>query len=89
MLLGRAVALVGDVERSRRVYDLIAPYAGQFTWISSTTTGPYDLALAELAVVLGEQEAATRHIAGLARGIARTGAEVYRPDLERLRSLVG
>jgi len=85
LLLGRAVARVGDRERVLALHDLMSPYAGTFTWVGSTTVGPFDLALAELSLALDDLDAAERHIASLERGICLLGADVFRPDLDHLR----
>lgn len=85
MLLGRAVATTGDRPRAAQLLDLIAPHAGTFTWIGSITVGPFDLALAELALALGEIDAAGHHVASLERCVELVGATVYEPDVVRLR----
>ncbi len=85
LLLGRTVARLGDRLRGVQVRDMIAPFAGTMSWVSSATVGPFDLALAELSLELGEFDRARASALSLERCIDRLGAEAYRPDLERVR----
>ena len=84
MLLGRAVARIGDAERAARIADLLAPHAGLFTWVGSMTVGPFDLALAELHLVLGRPDEARAHLATAQRLCDRLQAWVYQPELDAL-----
>jgi DNA-binding SARP family transcriptional activator len=84
MLLGRAVATTGDTARCRALSELLAPWTGLMTWYGSGTVGPIDLALAELALAVGDRPSARTH-AGAARAIVtRLRAVVFFPDLDRL-----
>jgi DNA-binding SARP family transcriptional activator len=84
ILLGRTIAVCGDQPRITTLYDALVPYSGLVSWVSSTTAGPFDLALAELALAAGDTAATGRHLDGLRHSIDRLGAELYRPDLDRL-----
>jgi len=84
LLLGRAVATAGDLRRVIELRDLISPYAGTFSWIGSTTVGPFDLGLAELSLALDDLDAAARHVASFGRCVDLLGADVFRPDLDRV-----
>ena len=84
ILLGRTIAECGDAPRIATLYRALAPYSGLVSWVSSTSAGPFDLALAELAIAAGDAAAATGHLDGLRHSIDRLGAELYRPDLDRL-----
>jgi hypothetical protein len=84
MWLGRAVAAAGDADRSRAITELIAPYTGWMTWYGSGTVGPFDLALAELALTAGDRGSAAHHLAVARSVVGRLGARVYEPDLDRL-----
>ncbi len=88
LLMARAVARTGDRERAEQLRELIVPYSGTFTWVGSATVGPFDLALTELSLALGDIADAKRYLVSLERCVDRLGAEVYRPDVERLRALV-
>lgn len=84
ILLGRTIAVCGDQPRIATLYEALVPYSGLVSWVSSTTAGPFDLALAELALAAGDTAATGRHLDGLRHSIDRLGAELYRPDLDRL-----
>ena len=88
MLLGRAVAAIGDVDRCAAVAEVLAPHSGLMTWFGSSTVGPFDLALAELALALGQLDEASRYLGGARTSIDRLNAAVFRPDLDRLASLL-
>ena len=88
LLLARAVARSADRTRAAQLRDLIAPYSGSFTWVGSATVGPFDLALTELSVTLGDIGDAQRYLVSLERCVDRLGAAVYQPDVDRLRLLV-
>jgi DNA-binding SARP family transcriptional activator/tetratricopeptide (TPR) repeat protein len=88
-LLGRAVARIGDVDRSARVSELLAPHAGLMTWTGSQTVGPFDLALAELSLVLGRPEEARAHLATAQRLCDRLQARVYQPELDAVAAQLG
>jgi DNA-binding SARP family transcriptional activator len=89
MILGRAVAAIGDEDRCRVITDLIAPYSGLTTWIGSYTVGPFDLALAEMALTLGDRAAARRYLDGAQRSIHRLGAKVFQRELDELAARLG
>ena len=84
MLLGRAVAATGDLRRSRVLARTLAPYTGLMTWIGSCTVGPFDQALAELAVASGDDAAALRFAGNAQRLLHRLQASVYQPDLDEV-----
>jgi hypothetical protein len=84
MLLGRAVATTGDSERCRKLITLLAPWTGHMTWYGSGTVGPFDLALAELALAIGDRSAALSYEAAAKLIVGRLRAVVYQPDLDRL-----
>lgn len=84
MLLGRAVAAVGDPDRCAELIRLLAPWSGLMTWVGSCTVGPFDLALAELHLTIGDRPGGARHVARARRCVERLGAEVYAADLAAL-----
>jgi hypothetical protein len=84
MLLGRAVATTGDETRCHALLELLAPWTGYMTWYGSGTVGPFDLALTELALAIGDRPAALRYEASAKRIVGRLRAVVYQPDLDRL-----
>ena len=86
MLLGRAVAATGDLQRSRVLATTLAPYTGMMTWIGSCTVGPFDQALAELAVASGDDAAALQFAGNAQRLLHRLQASVYQPDLDEVLS---
>ena len=86
MLLGRAVAATGDLQRSRVLATTLAPYTGMMTWIGSCTVGPFDQALAELAVASGDDAAALEFAGSAQRLLHRLQASVYQADLDEVVS---
>lgn len=88
VFLGRAVAAIGDRDRSARVLDLVAPYSGLMTWMGSTTIGPFDVALAELALAMGDVAAAENYLVSARRCVTRLRALVYEPDLARIAARI-
>ncbi len=89
VLLARAVAAAGLTEAIGTLTDLLAPYSGQFTWWGAGTVGPFDLALAELAVARGDLASARHHHEVASRAVAALGAVVYQPDLDALAAALG
>ena len=85
MLLGRAIARIGDTERAAIVAEVLAPYAPLMTWIGSTTVGPFGLALAELAITTGELATAEAHLQHAQRAVDRLRAVVFQPDIDDIR----
>ena len=63
-LLGEAMALVGDAERAGRVYEELLPYEGHLIVVGRGTAcvGPVDRVLGLLAVLLGRDDEAERHL---------------------------
>lgn len=82
MILARAAAAVGIIEPLPALADLLRPYSGQFTWYGAGTVGPYDLALAEVALALDDRRAAEHHLASAQRSVTALGARVFQPDLD-------
>lgn len=82
MILGRAAAAVGATESLEPLADLIRPYSGQFTWYGAGTVGPYDLALAEIAIALDEIDVAAHHLVKAQSAVTAIGAKVFQPDLD-------
>ncbi|AQA23188.1 NACHT domain protein [Rhodococcus sp. MTM3W5.2] len=58
----RVAARLGDVEVARRVYEELLPFAGRIAGLDSGSlyAGPVDAALADVAELLGDVDAATR-----------------------------
>ena len=88
LLLGRALARTGDLERCRRLRVVLLPFAGTFAWVGSITVGSFDLALAELALALGDLEDAEIHLRSFESSLDRLGAAVHLPDAARLRDQI-
>jgi DNA-binding SARP family transcriptional activator len=84
MLLGRAIAATGDTEAASVIEALLAPYTGMMTWLATTTLGPFDVALGELALVRRDHAAAARYLASGRRCVARLGAVAFSADLDAL-----
>ena len=84
MLLGRAVATTGDTARCAEVSALLAPHSGLMTWVGSCTVGPFDVALAELALAMGKSDDARRYLESARRCVQRLHASVYEPDLDAI-----
>ncbi len=70
--LSRVAAICGRVDHAARLYELLSPYAGTMSWAGTTTFGPVDRALADLAELLGRQGAAAVH-----REVAATIADGF------------
>lgn len=85
MLLARAAAAVDHTEALAPLRDLISPYTGTFSWYGSGTVGPFDLALAELELALGNVASARTHLEAAQKAVDRLGAVVFRPDLDEIR----
>jgi hypothetical protein len=62
---------------SRVLYELLMPWQDQIAFPAFGVWGPVMLYLGVLALVLGEVEAAERHLAGAARVAARAGAPLW------------
>lgn len=89
MLLGRAVARSGDASRVAALRALLAPHTSLVTWIGSCTVGPFDLALAELALAAGDRAGAGVHLERARRAVERLRAPVFEPDLDRVAAALG
>ena len=89
-LLAEAAALLGDVERSRRLYDELAPYAGKVIVVARAAgcNGPVDRILGLLARAGEELEEAVRHmedaIEVATRMGDRPGMAITRVDLAEI-----
>lgn len=86
MLLARAAARIEHREAIATLTTLLGPHSGLFSWYGSGTVGPFDLALAELALAAGDRNTARLHIDAAQTQIDRIGATVYRPDLDSIRA---
>lgn len=84
MLLGRAVAAYGDPDDVIALRERLAPFSGLMTWYGSGTVGPFDQALAELALALGDLDSARQHRDAAQRCLDRLQAVVYQPDLDQV-----
>ncbi|MCZ7528232.1 MAG: AAA family ATPase [Acidimicrobiia bacterium] len=76
-VLGRAVASVGDGDRSRRAYRCLAPLAGRMSWFGTGTYGPIDQVLGELARAMGDSSGAREHFDAATRIARRLDAPVF------------
>lgn len=88
MLLGRAVATTGNGDRVAALRTLLGPYTGLMTWIGSCTVGPFDVALAELALADGDVAGAARHLASAQHIVDRLRAPVFQSDLDHIGQLL-
>jgi class 3 adenylate cyclase len=63
-LMGEAVALIGDVDRAERAYDVLLPYEGQVIVVARAVgcNGPIDRVLGLLAQTMGRLDDAERHL---------------------------
>jgi class 3 adenylate cyclase len=63
-LIGEAIALIGDSERARSVYDKLKPYEGRVIVVGrgAACVGPADRVLGLLARTLGRGDDAMRHL---------------------------
>ena len=61
ILLAAAVEFFDDTEAAAMLTEQLLPYSGQMSYNSMGTQGPIDYALAQLALVLGDTDAAHRH----------------------------
>ena len=59
--LGRVAVACGRTDHAERIYSLLSPFSGTMSWAGTTTFGPVDTALAELADLLGRPGAALVH----------------------------
>lgn len=85
-LLGRAAARVGHLEAAEPILGMLRPYAGTFSWYGSGTVGPFDLALADLTLALGDRAGALGYIDSAERLVRRLGAVVFQPEIDEARS---
>jgi class 3 adenylate cyclase/tetratricopeptide (TPR) repeat protein len=65
--LSSAVARLGDRDAAAALYPALEPYAGQWASVMPMTLGAIDRILGQLAVVMGEWNAAERHFAEAVR----------------------
>lgn len=72
-------AALGDVRRARRLYDLMSPYADQFTVLAAalTCSGAVARSLGQLATVLGRWSDAEAHFDSALLATRRAGAEPF------------
>ncbi len=81
-LLAEAVTELGDAGRSQALYERLAPYAGRWVSVASTSAlWPVDRSLARLAAAGGALPLAQRHLAAARRAVEQAGA---RPGLALL-----
>ena len=59
------------------------------TWYGSGTVGPFDLALAELALALDDPATARHHLDAAWHAIGRLRAVVFEPELRQLEARLG
>jgi tetratricopeptide (TPR) repeat protein len=88
-LLARAVAAIGDLARAAPLRAALAPYGDRMTWVGHCTFGPVDLALGELALALGDHDAARHHLACARDLCARLHAPAFARDLDLLDARIG
>ena len=74
-LLGEAVALLDDAERSALIYDELVPYAGRVIVVARAVSvnGPVDRVLGMLARTLGRHDEAIRHLSSALATSTRMG----------------
>lgn len=75
-LMATPVRRLGQVERARRLYDVLAPAAGTGGYVGCFS-GPIDHALGVLADTLGDQDAARAHFTAGAEFSRRLGAPLW------------
>lgn len=71
---GEAAAMLGDVEATRRCYDLLLPYAGYHLQTVTAIHGAVPRSLGVMAHALGDVAAAERHLSDAVVMEDRTGA---------------
>ena len=89
MLLGRAVAACGDRAAAASLADRLRPFSGLMTWYGSGTVGPFDLALAELALALDDRATVRHHLDLAWQVVGRLRAVVFEPELRQLEARLG
>lgn len=72
--IGEVAARCGTDDECRAIYDRLAPHSGRLSWAGTTTFGPVDDALAQLAERLGDPTAAERHRVAAHEAITRVRA---------------
>jgi hypothetical protein len=83
-LLARAIAAWGDLGSTVAIYDLLQPHSNLMVWIGHTTFGPIDLALAELAITMGDHDLAVTHAARARALCHQFYAPAYAVELDHL-----
>jgi class 3 adenylate cyclase len=73
--LGEAAAQLGDIDRSRILYDRLEPFSGQavITGPGAASNGPVDRNLGMLALTLGRPDDSVRHLEAAVELAARMG----------------
>ncbi|MEZ5311181.1 MAG: BTAD domain-containing putative transcriptional regulator [Microthrixaceae bacterium] len=79
---GRAAALIGDRELSRRYVAELDPYSGLGCWQGTCSYGPVDLVLWQLHRSLGNSIAASRHAEMAREASDRLAAPVFLAELD-------
>ncbi|MFN8021662.1 MAG: AAA family ATPase [Acidimicrobiales bacterium] len=84
-MLAIPVWRAADHELATVLYERLSPYEGQMSWNGLSTHGPIDAALALLADVLGDRDAALRHKTLARQLVARIDApHLWWPVLDEL-----
>lgn len=80
--LARAIGAAADLDRSKRLRNLLQPHTNLMAWSGCCATGPVDLALAELCLTLGELDDARLHIDRARAICTRLFAPVFLPNID-------
>jgi hypothetical protein len=75
--LADAITHLDDAAAATRLRGLLAPLSGRTPWQDHICIWPVDLALGQLAAVVGDREAALRHIAAAEATSARCGTPIH------------
>ena len=78
-MLAEACRLLDARQEAEALYDALEPHAGEYVVLSGMAAcfGPVDYSLGQLAVVLGRDDRARRHLENAARLNARIGARPF------------
>lgn len=76
-IYAHVIAKLTDREAATVLYRMLEPWRGQIAFPAFGVWGPVDLYLGPLALVLGDVDAATRHLLEAARTAIRAGATIW------------